>query len=332
MVKPRSIAIVRLSALGDVVHGLPLACRLRDGLPGLELGWVVGPAAAALVSDHAAVDWVVTADKRKPFDLVRAVHNLRDRKVDVVIDLQALFASGLLVWLSGARRRLGFDRARMREGSYLFTNETLATQSPHSHVVDQNLAFADAVGCPPTPSRFGLAVSTTAATWARAQLGPRPYVGLVIGAGKPANRLPIAQLSTLLRRLREVGVRVVLIGGRAEYWLGRYLAALYPWVVNTVGALSIRQLLAVVAQAEVVLGGDTGAVHMAAALDTPVVTWFGGANQVRTGPRGDEATVVTSHWWCSPCYQRRCPWDRACLRALSMEHIAEQVVACARHA
>jgi heptosyltransferase-1 len=157
-----SLLIVRLGALGDVVHGLPLACRLRRGFPEARIAWAVGPAAAPLLARHPAIDEVLVLDKRAPGAFFARCRDAARRRPAVAIDLQGLFMSGLAAWLSGARRRLSFDRARTREGASLFHNERLAPADRDGPVIAQNLAFADVLGAPPAPLEFRLAAGDAA--------------------------------------------------------------------------------------------------------------------------------------------------------------------------
>src|SRR5437868_7731363 len=112
---PSSILILRLGAIGDVVHGLPLLNRLRRGFPSAKLAWLVGPKAAPILENHPALDQLIVAEKRRPLELLAATKRIRREKFDVAIDLQGLTISGLLTGLTGARVRLGWDVPRVRE-------------------------------------------------------------------------------------------------------------------------------------------------------------------------------------------------------------------------
>lgn len=325
MVEPRSILIVRLGAIGDVVHGLPLACRLRRGFPGARIAWLVGPAAAPVLDAHPAIDEVVIAEKRAPREFWRQCREAaRGGKADVAIDLQGLFMSGLAAWLAGARRRLSFDRRRTRELAFLFHSERLPAAPADGPVVRQNLAFADALGAPEAPLEFRLAPSERARDAADAALGSlarEPFAALIVGAGKDANRPFPETLAAASRALARAGLAPVLVGGAADAADAAAIADRGA-ARSLVGRTDLATTLAVLARARVAIGGDTGPLHMAAATGTPVVALFGGANPRRTGPLGAPARVISRAWACAPCYRRRCPTDRGCLAAIGGEEVA----------
>jgi ADP-heptose:LPS heptosyltransferase len=320
---PASILIVRLGAIGDVVHGLPLLCRLRRGFPAAWIAWAVGPAAAPLLDGHPALDERIVLEKRAPVSFLRRCLALRGR-FEVAIDLQGLVSSALAAAIAGARRRLSFDRARTREGAFLFHTERLLPAARDGPIVAQNLAFADALGAPPAPIEFRLAPGEKARERARALLANEPFAAIILGAGKAANRPGAALLAESARRLARAGLLPVLFGGPTDRAEGRAIAA-ESGARDLVGATDLATLAALLERAAVAIGGDTGPIHIAAALGTPVVAIFGPANPGRTGPVGARSRVLWRRWPCAPCYRRQCPTDRGCMASIS----ADEVVAAA---
>lgn len=321
---PRRILIVRLSAIGDVVHGLPLLCRLRRGFPDAKIAWAVGPTAAPLLERHPALDEAIVLDKHSPLAFLRAATALKRRRFDVAIDLQSLVHSALVVALSGARTRLGFDLPRVRERAAALAHTRRlppGSGTDGDPIIEQNLGFADALGAPPAPLEFGLAPSLDerdAAARALAPLGGAPFAAFIVGAGKDANRPFYETLATAARLLERAGLAVAVLGGARDRTEAAAVGGL-----NLCGTTPLRTTLAVLERARVAIAGDTGPLHMAAALGTPVVTLFGGSNPRRTGPNGlGPVRMIWKAWRCAPCYLKRCPIGRECLAAISGEEVA----------
>src|SRR5262245_833143 len=158
------ILIVRLSAVGDCLQTMPLACALKDQLPGAFVAWAVEPAAAPLVAANDAIDRVIVVPKRfirSPRALIGLRRELQEQRFDLTLDPQGLTKSGLVAWLSGSRRRIGFARPAAREINPFLQTERV--QSCAAHRVDRYLELLRPLGCSPTPVRFGLTIPDDAA-------------------------------------------------------------------------------------------------------------------------------------------------------------------------
>lgn len=303
------IALVRLSALGDVVHGLPVAAAVRARLPGARITWIVERRHGTLLHGHPAVDEVVSIDTerwrraRRPHDLREAarqltavVRGLRRTRFDVAIDLQGLLKSGVVTALTGAPIRIGFDRARCREPlSVTFTNRRVTPPSSAVHVVDQNLALLSGLDITATgAARFELPSEPRAEALAdeffsASGLKPRDRVVVLNpGAGRPAKRWPPASFGALCRRITERGAgKIVVAWGPGERELARQ-------IVETsrssdaieAPATDVHGLLAILRRASALVSGDSGPLHMAAAVGVPCVGLFGPTSALRNGPYG----------------------------------------------
>lgn len=331
---PRRILIVRLGAIGDVVHALPLACRLRRGFPEARIDWAVGPVAAPLLEGHPAIDRTIILDKRAPLSFARRALAERAAPADVAIDLQGLFASGAAAFLMGAPRRLSFDRARTREASSIFHTERLAPAPRDGPIIEQNLAFADALGAPPAPLEFRLGAPAAARAEATALLAGAngsPIAALIVGAGKDANRPAERTLVEVASALARAGLAPVLLGGARDVEAAARIAGA-SGARDLAGRTGLAVTLALLERAAVAVGGDTGPLHAAAACGTPVVALFGGANPARTGPvgAGSPVRVIWRRWACAPCYARVCPIDRGCLESIGGEEVAAAALSIVR--
>ncbi len=322
----KRIAIVKLGAIGDVVNTLPFANRLRLGYPDAHITWVIAPLAHALVAGHRAVDHFLVIDPRRMTRWPSIVRSLRSRRFDLAIDLQRILKSGLITSASGAPIRLGFDRTRCKESSWLFTNAHIPP-NPHPGVtVEQYLEFADFLGCPVSNPRSDLPFEAFSAA-APDEL----RIVVHTGATKPANRWSAEKWSDLCGRLaRNLGATLHLTGtpqeraGIEAIVVGAGPSPI-PMVVHA-GDLSLKQTAGLIRSSRLFVGGDTGPLHIAVAVGTPVVALFGAADPERTGPFGQARGVVTHPVPCSPCRRRDCHVEgHPCMRDLDVTLVLERV-------
>jgi lipopolysaccharide heptosyltransferase I len=289
-----SILVLRLSALGDVIHTLPAVLGLKRALPDAEIAWVVERPYRELVRMVAGVETIPVSMKKwgRAFlssrgEMVAARAAMRG--YDIAIDFQGLIKSASLAWVSRARVRVGFDRQAMREpAAGVFLNRRVAVDNG-LHIVEQNLALARAVAP---------ALASTPAGVPEADLRPfaadpsgklrelHDRVVLLPGAGRPEKQWPAERFGELARRIG--GDRVIVAWGPNEEPLARATgAAVAP-------ATDLRELTYLLAHAKLVVAGDTGPLHLAAALGTPVVALFGPTDPRRNGPYGQLDRVVSA--------------------------------------
>lgn len=315
------IAVVKLGAIGDVVNSLPFVNRLRRGYPHARVTWIIGPAAHALVAGHPAVDRFLVFDVRKRSAWPAFVRTLRAERFDLAIDLQRILKSGLVTRATGAKLRLGFDRARCKEASWMFTNRRIAPNAKPGVTVEQYLEFADYLACPPSQPEWRLPYEDVRAP-ERGEL----RVVVNVGASKPANRWPAASWARLCERLvDELGVRVQLTGGAVDRADTSAVSnACRVPLADRAGELSLKQTAGLIRSAALFVGGDTGPLHIAAAVGTPCVALFGAADPARTGPFGSAHVVVRHLVPCSPCRRRHCNVEgHPCMRDLAVDAVFE---------
>ena len=308
-----NVALVRLSSLGDVVHALPVAAALRRGLPQVRIVWVVERREAALLRDNGAIDAVVPVDTRawrrarSPLAAARAAgavselaRHLRAARLDVAIDLQGNVKSGVLTALTGAPLRIGFVAARCREPlNAVFTNHRVLPPAAARHVVEQGLALLAPVGVRPAAVEFPLPLDPAAEARMDAFLadaGLKASQRLVVlnpGAGRPDKRWPVERFGALAARLvEEAGATVLVVWGPSEEPAARAIAGAVPRGVLAAPPTGLAELLAVLRRASVVVAGDTGPLHLAAALGAPCVGLYGPTSVERNGPWGQGARAL----------------------------------------
>ncbi len=349
--KTPRILIVRRSSLGDVVVSLPALVAIRRAFPHAHIAWLVEDSFADLVRGHECLDEVITIRRfsaRAPRqwwrETRRVGRGLRERRFDLAIDLQGLGKSALMCYLSGAPRRLGFAGETRGMLGMRWVNE-LVPVPREIMAVPRALQMAHYLGAPIYPVEFRYPISAEAREWAEEVLGtppadlgtdpftcvlkggeaeaPAPLVGLVLGASTEVKAWPVGHFVRLAEDLRGKGLQVVLIGGRAE--AEREAAVqqrLSQPVRSVVGRTDLPRLAAVLARTDAVVSGDTGALHIAAAVGTPVVGLYGPTSPEATGPYGEQHRILWDRPPCGPCNRRpRCK-DYRCMRDLTPERVS----------
>jgi len=301
---PREVCIVMLSAIGDAVHVLPVASALKRAWPECRITWVIQAVPHTLVAGHPAIDDFVVFRRRRGWSAWRAFLELRQairgRSFDLLLGLQVYFKAGLVTALADARVKLGFDRARARDAQWLFTNRRIPAHAPQ-HVQDQYFEFLDALGVDPHPVTWGLDLTAEE----RAAQGTffdrldRPTCAVVVGTSKPEKNWTVAGYARLLEEIEtEHGLRPVIVGGPSETerrLADEVIRLSGARVVNALGD-DVRRLLWLLEGSALLVSPDTGPLHIARALGTPVVGLYGYTDPKRTGPyRAFEDLVVDGY-------------------------------------
>ncbi len=296
----RRVLLVKLSSLGDVVHALPLAEALRAGLnPSAEIVWAVREKFADLLTGNPNLSHVYRLSGTGPRHLIHFGKMLRqgERPFDAALDAQGLLVSGIVTRLSGARRRIGLDLNR--EGNTLFLTDPVVPAKQRMHMVEKLMGFCDALGVArlaPRPQRYLAEGQRDAARALLGQaIGTGPIVGCIVGASTPEKTWPIERWVTLAQILKAKGVQVLLLGGPGEAETAARITAESRGAVtaNLVGKTPIATLASVMAECDVVVGGDSGPTHLAVGVGTPVVGLYGVTDPVRTGPHWGAAPSLT---------------------------------------
>jgi heptosyltransferase I len=322
---PERILIVLLGAIGDVVRAMPLAMRVRRGFPSASITWAVEPAAAPLLERHPAIDErLVFRRDLGARAFLRFLAEVRRRRFDLVLDLQRHLKSGVVSRASGAPVRIGFHRANTKEGNWLFNNQTIPLQEHWSSKLGQYLVFADHLGLPKAPVDFGLSLSNEEERRVDALLSsvPGPFVAAFVGSTWESRWWLASRTAAVLESLRlRHGLPGVLLGapGRESAFAREIEVAASGRVTNLAGSTTLRDLIGILRRSRIAFGPDSGPMHIAAAVGTPVVSLWGATSPLRSAPYGSEDLALIGHVACHPCYLRRCPVERVCMGEIGVD-------------
>ncbi len=283
--KIKSICIVRLSALGDVLMLVPLIRTLQVNFPKASLTWVISRPAYDLVAGMDGVEFIVIDKPNNIIDYWRFKKQMWARSFDVLLAAQASFRANLLYPLIHAKRKIGYDALRAKDGHRWFIRESITPG--HDHTLDGFLKFAEALGVKKKEIRWDLPIQEVSREWACEQLPTdRPIVLVNPAASKPERSWLIERYIEVIKHVQQRwDAQVVLTGGPGEYdkAMGAAITKVVP-VINLIGKTIPQQLLAVIEHADVLLCPDTGPSHMGAAVSTPVIALHAVTGSDVSGP------------------------------------------------
>lgn len=283
------IGIVMMSAVGDAVHVMPLVHALKAYAPHCHITWVLQPGPATLVRGHPLVDDIVVFDRSRGWRAFLDVRQaLRSRRFDVVLALQVYFKAGLVTAFTNSPIKLGFDKARARDLNWVFTTHAIP---PHDgqHVQAQYFEFLEALSVPHDQPQWSLGPwDDVERSWQREFLAQfdRPIAPMVIATSKPEKDWMPDRWAALCHTVyHEFGLQPVLVGGRSDREVAaeQHILHAAPMAHSALGS-GLRRLSAILDGAAVALSPDTGPLHLAVALRTPVVGLMGYTNPKRVGP------------------------------------------------
>ena len=286
---PRRICIVMMSAVGDAVHVLPVINALKRANPETRITWVLQPGPASLVRRHPSVDEIILFDRTLGLGAFASVRRaFASREFDLVIDLQVYFKAGIVTALAHAPLKLGFDHARARDLNWLFTNRKVPAH-PVQHVQDQYLEFLGVLGVPGEPIEWNLGPFSDEKLWrdAFASSLERPAAAIVVATSKPEKDWIPERWAEVCDQLHYTyGMQPVLVGGRSEREQAAERIIMERTTCKPISKLGsgLRPLVSIFDACALILTPDTGPLHMAVALDRPVISLLGYTNPKRTGP------------------------------------------------
>jgi lipopolysaccharide heptosyltransferase I len=327
----RRIVVIKPSALGDIVHSLPVLTALRRRYPEAHISWVVNRGYESLLRGHPDLDDTLPFDRstsrrgliHAAFNYARFLRRLKSLHFDLVIDLQGLLRSGLMAKASGASRRVGLSTAR--EGARWFYTDVVRVANFNAfHAVDRYWLVAEALGAGQGPKLFRLPIGDQDVAWAEDQLRgcPRPWMVLGVGSRWMTKRWPTEHFATLAQQAHShFGGTFLFVGGTEDAPLAQAtLVRLRGPRRDLTGATSLPQLAALLRLADVMVANDTGPMHLAAALGRPVVAPYTCTRVLLNGPYGAEAGAVETRVWCQGSYLKRC--DRMeCMTELTPDRL-----------
>jgi heptosyltransferase I len=278
-----------MSAVGDAVHVLPVVNALKRANPSCRISWILQPGPASLIANHPAVDEIIIFDRSLGFggflDLRR---KLARRRWDLLLNLQVYLKAGIITLLVEADRKLGFDRSRARDMNWLFTNLKIPRR-PIQHVQDQYFEFLEALGVSPTPLKWDLGPTEEERVWQQefVQRVDGEYAAIVVATSKAEKDWFPDRWAAIIDHLwNQYGVKSVLVGGTTERELEAREAITSQAQHKPIDALGsgLRNLVSIVDASSLVISPDTGPLHIAVALNKPVISLIGYTNPRRTGP------------------------------------------------
>ena len=341
-----NILIVKLSAIGDVIHTLPALNAIRRHYPEAHITWLVEEAAAGLVTGHPALNrvivvprksWMKRFDRRSYkqtiLDVIRFIGRVRDTRYQLVLDFQALLKSSIWIALSRGNRKVGFGRGMEHmESSWLFLNERIPPISMEVHALDRGLHLLRAIGVPADVVEYRLPIRDADRRWSQALLEQAPgnADGLLL-AMNPAAKWETKlwdprKFSRLADRIIETHrARIVFTGAEEDHpEMDAIINDMQHAALNVAGRTSLMELAALYEGVTTVVTTDTGPMHLAAAVGTPTVALFGPTAPWRTGPYGSGHRIVRSGPPCSPCFKRDCAHPE-CMTNISVGQVMDAV-------
>ncbi len=336
------IAVVKLGALGDGVYAFPLVSALKAFRPAARLTWIVEARLADLPRLHPGVDEVVTVDTRgwraalrqgrwrTAWTEFRAFRRAVAGRFDVAIDAQGLLKSAAVTWLTRAPIRVGFAPGDCRERGNAWAMTRHAAPVGAVHAVTKNLALPAALGVRVGAPTFEFRVPASDEAWASACMPVgAPVVTLHPGAGHPGKRWPLERWLTLSERLSATGPRVVIVTGPDDRAAVAEAVKAMPSAPAVAAPPTVGALAALLRRANVAVAGDTGPLHLAAALGRRTVGVYGPSDPVTAAPFGDGRRVIkhacVCGWRPGPSFNRRCAEGFACMRAIQVDEVTEAV-------
>lgn len=288
---PESICLIRLSAIGDCCHTLPIVRTLQAAWPDTPITWVIGKVERSLLEGADGIEFI-TFDKSKGLGGILDVRKkLAGRRFQVLLHMHASMRANLVSAVSKADRRIGFDRARARDYQWLFSSEKIPARAQR-HVMDGLFEFSEYLGVHERALRWDIPVSDADETFAREIAADHSPIVVISPCSSQRFRnfrnWSIPNYVSIVRHLQQQhGARIILTGANTEIeqqYAREIAAQADSGTLNLVGQTSLKRLLAIIAGADLVLCPDSGPAHMAAATGTPVVGLYATSNRFRTGP------------------------------------------------
>jgi heptosyltransferase I len=356
----KKILLIKLSAIGDVIHTIPTLNKLRRRYPEARIDWLVTPAIAELLQHNPAISDVVEfsrgewSEPWRPAPYVsaaRLIATLRAAEYDLVIDLQGQFRSAVFAFTSGAPVRIGFDKPKpdvwntlsrripdeakkhawrgAREGAWLAYTDFIDLPTLDMHPVDRYLRIGAMLGLDGSEADFSFPIPEEATVRIEGLLdyydiGKAKLAIIAPGTNWETKQWRPGGFAEAARHLTQNGFAVVLIGSDRERETCAEVAKLAPGTINLAGETSLSELAALISRGTLCVSNDSGPMHLAVALNLPVVSVFGPTDPVWAGPYRRKNSVLRADLPCSPCYLRRlgeCPNHHACMERVSASDV-----------
>jgi len=330
------ILIVKMSAIGDVIHTLPAANALREHFPSAHITWLVEEAASGIVKSHEAVDRVLVLKRERWLKglagtsclesvkgIFRFAKELRDTTYDWVIDFQGLLKSAMMVSLCRGKRKVGYNKTR--EFSYIVLNDRMPPFDMDKHAIFRYLNLIQHLGVNTRGIRFNIPIGETERSNVRSMLRQKGWDAQSVISINPVAKWdtklwPAENFSRLADMLIEgLGCFVIFTGNKADKKeITKIISKMQNTCIDLSGQTDLKELAALYDMSRCMVSTDTGPMHLAAAVGTPVVALFGPTAPWRTGPFGEGHEVLRTGLSCSPCFKKTCD-SVACMKHIAVE-------------
>jgi lipopolysaccharide heptosyltransferase I len=332
--KPKKILIIKPSSLGDVIHALPFLKAVKNTFPDSQADWVISKNLKGILEGNPLINELIPLDKDSWKSVKKLPHTLaelsslrktlKSKHYDIVVDLQGLLRSGLIAFSSPATLKIGFEDAR--EGSRLFYDRRV-TVKDSAHAVDKCLEVAKTIGAKIKKTEFPLHINKVSKKQIKKLLGnTEEYIVIVPSARWITKRWPAEKFSALIN---DISIPCIITGSKgdkktAQKIKGNIKNDFSGKIIDLCGKTDLQELTALLAGAKVVVTNDTGPMHIAAALNVPVIALFGPTNPLKTGPYGWQTSkklkVLKADVPCSPCRRKRCK-ELVCMNDLTVDTV-----------
>ena len=293
--QPLNICILRLSAIGDVCHTLAVVQAIQRQYPDAKISWIIGKTEASLMKEIPNVT-LIPYDKKSGWKgIVTLWKQLAHKRFDFLLNMQTAFRASILSLGISAKQKIGFNRDRAREGQWLFTNQKVE-QCSSPHVLDGQMMFAKAIGVQDLTPQWSLPINQTDLSYAAQFIDPNRKTVVIAPCSSKAEKdwLP-ERYADVANFLIAKDIQVIICGSPSAYEMetAHKIQQLAPNSLNIAGKTTLKQLAAVIRQADLVLSSDSGPAHIATTQHTPVIGLYAIHNPRRTGPYQDLDKVIS---------------------------------------
>jgi len=338
------ILIIKLSAIGDVIHTLPALDALYHRFPESNITWVVEEKASDIIKDNPYLKKVIVSKRKrwlknvkKPSlwyptlkEIINFIRELRSQEYDVVVDFQGLLKSAVLVFFSRGKRRIGYSKTR--EMSSLFLNERIPPYPLARHAVERNIDLVGYLGAKLDKVTFPIFIGEDDKKKVELLFSAhkfdksRPLIAINSQATWETKRWVPLKMAKLSDRLIEIyDAQIIFTGGEDDYSsIENILSLIHHTAINASGKTSLKELAYLLSLSNLLITTDSGPMHIASAMGTPTVALFGPTAPWKTGPYCNNAIIIRNQLPCSPCFKRRCD-SSACMEEISVEEVLEAV-------
>jgi heptosyltransferase I len=344
-IKNQKILIVRLGAIGDVIRTLPALRVLRHNLPDALIAWVVEDRAASILINHSDLNKVFVLPRKewqkKPLtvktlkEIIRFIKNLRKENFDLVLDFHGLFKSGLITFLTGVKRRVGYTRKFSKEGNFLFTNDQVSLPAHKINRVERNLLLVKHLGLEidernpliPIAEKDREVVAATIFAGLTSFSGPKVIMHPGSSPSTPYKRWGVRRFAQVADSIiQKYGGKIFFTAGNDERErVNEITAQMTETHYVLCQPATLTQLAEAIRRCDLFIGNDTAPMHLAAFVGTPVIALFGPTDPIENAPFGkEEAIVIRKDVSCNPCRKRNCP-NLICMDAITVDDVLEAV-------